>query len=50
MCLISKYLHCLELRVYCINKTYDRSFIYVSIIYKVCFSLLYTFSLNKIYI
>jgi len=48
MCLISKYLHCLKLCVYYYNKTSDRSCIYGYIIYKVCFTLLYTFIFHLI--
>jgi hypothetical protein len=48
MCLISKYLHCLELCVYYYNKTSGRGCIYGNIIYKVYFTLLYNFLFHLI--
>jgi hypothetical protein len=48
MCLIFKYLHCLKLCVYYYNKTSNRSCIYGYFIYKVCFTLLYTFLFHLI--
>lgn len=48
MCLISKYLYCLKLCVYYLYKTFDRNCTYGSIIYKACFSLLYTFLFHLI--